>query len=204
MPNIFEFDGFRPVIHETAFVHPNATITGNVVIGRDVYVGPGAAIRGDWGTVVIEDGCNVQEGCVIHTFPGATALLEEAAHLGHGAVVHGARIGKNALVGINAVVMDDAVIGAECIVGALCFVPADMRIPARKVVVGNPARIVKDVTDAMIAWKSEGTRLYQQLPAQLRRTLKPCEPLRAVPVDRAKQAMSYGTWHATRSGPVES
>jgi phenylacetic acid degradation protein len=204
MANIFEFDGFRPVIHETAFVHPNATVTGNVVIGRDVYVGPGAAIRGDWGAIVIEDGCNVQEGCVIHTFPGAKALLEEAAHLGHGAVVHGARIGRNALIGINAVVMDDAVIGAECIVGALCFVPADMRIPARKVVVGNPARIVKDVTDAMIAWKSEGTRLYQQLPAQLRRALKPCDPLREVPADQAKQGMPYRTWHATRSGPVES
>ena len=204
MPNVFEFDGFRPVIHETAFVHPNATVTGNVVIGRDVYVGPAAAIRGDWGSVVIEDGCNVQEGCVIHTFPGAQALLEEAAHLGHGCVVHGARVGRNSLVGINAVVMDDAVIGEECIIGALCFVPADMRIPPRKVVVGNPARVVKDVTDAMIAWKSQGTRLYQRLPAQLYRTLKPCEPLREVPADRVHQAMSYRTWHATRGGTVES
>jgi phenylacetic acid degradation protein len=204
MANVFEFDGFRPVIHESAFVHPNATVTGNVVIGRDVYVGPGAAIRADWGAIVIGDGCNVQEGCVIHTFPGATALLEEAAHIGHGAVVHGARIGRNTLVGMNAVVMDDAVIGAECIVGALSFVPADMRIPARKVVVGNPARIVKDVTDAMVAWKSEGTRLYQQLPAQLHKTLKPCEPLRELPADRAKPAISYRTWNATRGGPVES
>jgi carbonic anhydrase/acetyltransferase-like protein (isoleucine patch superfamily) len=198
MANVFEFDGFVPVIHETAFIHPNATVTGNVVIGRDVYVGPGAAIRGDWGAVVIEDGCNVQEGCVIHTFPGATARLEESAHMGHGSVVHGARIGRNALIGINAVVMDDAVVGAECILGALTFVPADMRIPPRKVVVGNPARIVKDVSDAMIAWKSEGTRLYQQLPAQLHRTLRPCEPLREVPEGRAKQQMSYRTWHASR------
>jgi phenylacetic acid degradation protein len=198
MANIFEFDGFVPVIDETAFIHPNAAVTGNVVIGRDVYVGPGAAIRGDWGAVVIEDGCNVQEGCVIHTFPGATAILEEAAHMGHGSVVHGARIGRNTLVGINAVVMDDAVVGSECILGALTFVPADMRIPERKVVVGNPARVVKDVSDAMIAWKSEGTRLYQRLPAQLRRTFRPCEPLRDVPPDRAKQEMTYRTWHATR------
>jgi phenylacetic acid degradation protein len=198
MANIFEFDGFRPVVHESAFVHPNATVTGNVVIGRDAYVGPGAAIRGDWGAIVIGDGCNVQEGCVIHTFPGATATLEDSAHIGHGAVVHGARIGRNSLVGINAVIMDDAVIGAECIIGALTFVPADMRIPARKVVVGNPARIVKDVTDAMIAWKSEGTRLYQRLPARLHEMLKPCEPLRQLPADRSKQALSYRTWHATR------
>ncbi len=198
MANVFEFDGFVPVIDKTAFIHPNAAVTGNVVIGRDVYVGPGAAIRGDWGAVVIEDGCNVQEGCVIHTFPGATALLEESAHMGHGSVVHGAHVGRNALIGINAVIMDDAVVGAECIVGALTFVPADMRIPERKVVVGNPARVVKDVSDAMIAWKTEGTRLYQQLPAQLRRTLKPCQPLREVPPDRAKQEMTYRTWHATR------
>jgi phenylacetic acid degradation protein len=203
MPNVFEFNGQRPVIHESAFVHPNATVTGNVVIGRDVYVGPGAAIRGDWGAIVIADGCNVQEGCVIHTFPGATAMLDEAAHIGHGAVVHGARIGRNVLVGINAVVMDDAIVGSECIIGALTFVPADMRIPGRKVVVGNPARIVKDVTDAMIAWKTEGTRLYQQLPTKLRETLVACEPLRDVPADRAKQVMSYRTWQATK-GSVES
>src|SRR5215213_7588084 len=147
---IYEFDGFRPVVHETAFVHPQAAVTGNVVIGRDVYVGPGAAIRGDWGAVVIEDGCNVQEGCTVHMFPGITVVLEESAHVGHGAIVHGARIGRNALVGMNAVVMDGAVVGAGSVVGALCFVPADMRIPERKVVVGNPAKIVKDVSDEML------------------------------------------------------
>src|SRR3954466_3328537 len=116
MANVFAFEGFVPVIHESAFVHPNATVTGNVVIGRDVYVGPGAAIRGDWGGVVIEDGCNVQEGWVIPMFPGITVVLEESAHIGHGAIVHGARIGRNALIGMNAVVMDHATIGEECIV----------------------------------------------------------------------------------------
>ena len=140
VPNVFAFDGFIPVVHESAFIHPNATVTGNVVIGRDVYVGPGAAIRGDWGGVIIEDGCNVQENCTIHMFPGVTVVLEASAHIGHGAVVHGARIGRNALVGMNAVVMDRAVVGAESIVGALCFVPAEMAIPPRTVVVGNPAR----------------------------------------------------------------
>src|SRR5919112_2264159 len=198
MANVYEFEGFVPVIHESAFVHPNATVTGNVVIGREVYVGPGAAIRGDWGGVVIEDGCNVQEGCAVHMFPGITVVLEESAHIGHGAIVHGARIGRNALVGMNAVVMDNAVVGAGCIVGALCFVPADMRIPERKVVVGNPARIVKDVGDDMLAWKTEGTRLYQRLPAQLRSSLRECEPLREPPDDwteRAqRQAAVYKTW----------
>lgn len=199
MANIFEFDGFRPVIHESSFVHPNATVTGNVIIGRDVYVGPGAAIRGDWGGVVIEDGCNVQESCTVHMFPGVTVVLEEAAHIGHGAVIHGARIGRNALVGMNAVVMDNAVVGAGCIVGALTFVPADMIIPERKVVVGNPAKIVKDVTDEMLEWKTAGTRLYQALPARLHDTLRPCEPLREPEPDRPTQMTGYRTWNETRS-----
>jgi len=196
---IYEFDGFIPVIHESAFVHPNATVTGNVVIGRDVYVGPGAAIRGDWGGIEIGDGCNVQENCTIHMFPGVTVVLEPSAHIGHGAIVHGARIGRNALIGMNAVIMDNATVGAECIVGALAFVPADMQIPDRKVVVGNPAKIVKDVTDQMIAWKTDGTALYQALPGQLHATLKAVEPLREMPADRKQQGMSYRTWNQTRA-----
>jgi phenylacetic acid degradation protein len=195
--NIFEFDGFVPVIHESAFIHPNATITGNVIIGRDVYVGPGAAIRGDWGGVVIEDGCNVQENCVVHMFPGVTVVLEESAHIGHGAVIHGARICRNVLIGMNAVVMDSATVGAGSIVGALCFVPAEMQIPERKVVVGNPAKIVKDVTDEMLSWKTEGTRLYQSLPAMLTSSLKACDPLREIPADRPQQQSTYRTWRET-------
>ena len=200
---IYEFDGFRPVVHESSFIHPNATVTGNVTIGRDVYVGPGAAIRGDWGAIVIEDGCNVQENCTIHMFPGVTVVLETAAHIGHGAIIHGARICRNAMIGMNAVVMDNATVGAECIVGALTFVPAEMQIPARKVVVGSPAKIVKDVSDEMVAWKTEGTRLYQALPARLHATLKACEPLRAVPAGRAVQPMSYRTWHDTNDQAAE-
>ena len=198
MSNIFEFNGFRPVIHESAFVHPNATVTGNVIIGRDVYIGPGAAIRGDWGKIIISDGCNVQENCTIHMFPGVTVLLEESAHIGHGAIIHGATIGRNALVGMNAVVMDNAVVGAESIIGALCFVPEGMEIPKRKIVVGNPAKIVKDVSDEMIKWKTEGTKLYQQLPAQLHRTLKPCMPLRHIPERREPMKIDYFPWKKTK------
>jgi len=201
---VFSFEGIIPVVHESSFIHPNATVTGDVVIGRDVYVGPGAAIRGDWGRVVIEDGGNVQENCVIHMFPGVTVVLEAGAHVGHGAVVHGARIGRNTLIGMNAVIMDNAFVGAECVVGALTFVPADMQIPARKVVVGSPAKIVRDVTDDMLHWKTEGTRLYQLLPARLQASLTPCEPLRRIE-DRAAAAASdraddgrYRTWHQTR------
>ena len=136
---IYAFDDFIPVIHESAFVHPQAAVTGNVVIGRDVYIGPGAAIRGDWGGIVIEDGCNVQENCTIHMFPGVTVVLEAGAHIGHGAIVHGARIGANALIGMNAVIMDNAVIGAGSIVGALAFVPADLQVPERSVVTSATA-----------------------------------------------------------------
>jgi phenylacetic acid degradation protein len=199
MANIFAFEEFVPVIHESAFIHPNATVTGNVVIGRDVYVGPGAAIRGDWGGIVIEDGCNVQENCTIHMFPGVTVVLEAAAHIGHGAVVHGARIGANALIGMNAVVMDNAHVGAGCVVGALCFVPSEMQIPPRKVVVGNPARVVKDVSDEMLDWKTSGTALYQALPTRLHATLRPVEPLRERPADAPRTAgADYRTWKETR------
>jgi phenylacetic acid degradation protein len=195
---IYAFEEFVPVVHETAFVHPQAAVTGNVIIGRDVYVGPGAAIRGDWGGIVIGDGCNVQENCTIHMFPGVVVTLEAGAHIGHGAIVHGACIGANSLIGMNAVIMDNAVVGSGCIVGALCFVPTDMVIPDRKVVVGNPAKIVKDVSDEMLTWKSDGTALYQQLPAAMRAAWRPVEPLREVPAQRPVQSVMLQNWKATQ------
>ncbi|MCS5663516.1 MAG: transferase hexapeptide repeat family protein [Flavobacteriales bacterium] len=195
---IFEFNGYKPVIHVSSFVHPQANVTGNVVIGKDVYIGPGAVIRGDWGAIIIEDGCNVQENCVIHMFPGTTVTLKKGAHIGHGAIIHGGTIGANVLVGMNAVVMDDCEIGANCIIGALCFVSANTIIPERKVVVGNPAKVVKDVSDEMIEWKTKGTGLYQQLPDDCKNTLKECKPLRAIPSDRPKQADVYKTWGKTK------
>lgn len=191
---IYEFKGFIPVIHLTAFVHPQAVVTGNVIIGKDVYIGPGAAIRGDWGGIVIEDGCNVQEHCTIHMFPGITVTLKAAAHIGHGAIIHGATIGANSLIGMNAVIMDNVVIGEECIVGALSFVKAGEQIPSRSLVAGNPARIIREVSDEMIAWKTEGTRLYQALPAECHASLRPCEPLREIPEDRAEQKALYKPW----------
>jgi len=198
MANIFEFGGFIPVVHETAFVHPNATVTGNVIIGKDVYIGPGAAIRGDWGQIIIEDGCNVQENCTIHMFPGVTVQLKEGAHIGHGAIIHGATIGKNCLVGMNAVVMDNVVVEDECIIGALTFVPADTVIPRRSVAVGNPAKVVKQVSDEMINWKTEGTKIYQHLPQDCREGLRACEPLTEIPEDRKVQVGMYKTWNQSK------
>lgn len=199
MANIFEFKGYRPIIHRSAFIHPNATVTGNVIIGRNVYVGPSAAIRGDWGKIVIEDGCNIQENCTIHLFPGTEVFLEESAHIGHGAIIHGARIGRNCLVGMNAVIMDEVELGEECIVGALSFIPAQCKFPRRQLLVGNPAKAIKDVSDEMIEWKSKGTALYQQLPEDCKKHLKPCEPLRRLPPFEKPQDSGYGIWKKRKS-----
>lgn len=194
----YEFKGFKPVVHESAFVHPQAVVTGNVIIGKDVYIGPCAAIRGDWGGIVIEDGCNVQENCTIHMFPGVKVTLKKAAHIGHGAVIHGATIGENVMVGMNAVIMDRVEVGANSIIGALAFVRADMVIPPRSLVVGSPAKIIRELTDEMINWKSKGTALYQQLPSELYETLKACEPLREIPEDQPKQETLFATWNEVK------
>ncbi|WP_426429392.1 transferase hexapeptide repeat family protein [Winogradskyella sp. HB-48] len=190
---IFEFQGYIPVVHESSFVHPLAAVTGNVIIGKDCYIGPGAAIRGDWGQIILEDGVNVQENCTVHMFPGKSIVLKESSHVGHGAIIHGANLGKNCLIGMNSVIMDDAEIGDESIVGAMTFVKAETKIPPRSLVVGNPAKVVKQVSDEMIEWKTKGTQLYQQLPEDCHETLKEVEPLREVPKDRIVQEKTYAT-----------
>jgi carbonic anhydrase/acetyltransferase-like protein (isoleucine patch superfamily) len=195
---IYEFNKYKPVVHESAFVHDLAAVTGNVYIGRDVYVGPGAAIRGDWGEIIIEDGCNIQENCTIHVFPGKSVVLRESAHIGHGAVIHGGKIGKNTLIGINSVVMDHAEVGDECIIGALCFIRAEMKIPNRKLVVGNPAIIKGNVSDDILEWKSGGTKIYQQLPEDCYNTLRECEPLREIPANRPPQITNFKPWKETK------
>ena len=194
----YEFKGMKPVVHESAFIHPLAAVTGNVKIGKDVYVGPGAAIRGDWGKIIIEDGCNVQESCIIHMFPGITVVLKEGAHIGHGAIIHGATIGRNCLVGMNAVIMDNAELGDECIVGALTFIKADEKIAARSLVVGNPSKIIKQVSDEMMNWKTEGTKLYQQLPKEMYESWKECEPLGEVSKENISQDSIYKTWNENK------
>lgn len=196
---IYKFNDFIPVVDETAFIHPQAVVTGNVIIGKNVYIAPGAALRGDWGQIIIEDGCNVQENCIIHMFPGVTVLLKEGAHIGHGAIIHGATIGRNSLVGMNAVIMDNVVLGDECIVGALTFIRADEQFEARSIIVGNPGKKVKEASDEMISWKTEGTKLYQKLPADMKAGWEACEPLRSIPDDRKMEAGNYKTWKQTKN-----
>jgi phenylacetic acid degradation protein len=194
---IYSFKGYKPVIHESSFVHPLAAVTGNVIIGKHCYIGPGAAIRGDWGQIILEDGVNVQENCTVHMFPGKSIVLKESAHIGHGAIIHGANLGRNCLIGMNSVIMDDAFVGDESIIGAMCFVPAEMQIPERSLVVGNPAKIIKQVSDEMIQWKTKGTQLYQQLPKECHETLKAVEPLREVPDNMKLQDDIYKTLRET-------
>ena len=195
---IYEFNGYQPVVHESSFVHELAAVTGNVIIGEKVYIGPGAAIRGDWGEIIIKDNCNVQENCTVHVFPGKSVVLKECAHIGHGAIIHGGKIGNNTLIGMNSVVMDDAMVGDECIVGALCFIKAEMKIPNRKLVVGNPAIIKGDISEEMIIWKSNGTKIYQELPRECMETLRECEPLREISEDQPPQKINFKPWKETK------
>jgi phenylacetic acid degradation protein len=196
--SVYSFNGFIPVIKESSFIHPKASVTGNVIIGENVYIGPGAAIRGDWGEIVIEDGCNVQENCTIHMFPGTTVTLKKGAHIGHGAIIHGATIGENCLIGMNSVIMDNVLVGDECIIGALSFIPAKMQLPKRSLAVGNPAKIVKEVSDEMISWKKKGTAFYQALPKECFNTLKEVEPLREIETNRPTQDENFTTWESIK------
>lgn len=195
MANIFEFDGFVPVIHRGAYIHENATIIGNVVIKDRVYIGPGACLRGDIGKILIEEGCNVQDNCIIHMFPGVTVTLHRNAHIGHGAIIHGASVGENCLIGMNAVIMDDAYIGKESVVGALCFVKPNHQVPPRSVIVGNPGKVIKQVSDDMLNWKTKGTELYQDLAKESIASLKPCEPLREETSEDREFKTQYKSWN---------
>ena len=190
---IYSFKGHIPVVHESSFVHPLAAVTGNVIIGENCYIGPGAAIRGDWGEIILENGVNVQENCTVHMFPGKSIVLKQGAHVGHGAIIHGANLGRNTMVGMNSVIMDGAVIADECIVGAMAFVKAESVFAPRQLIVGNPAKAIKEVSQQMLAWKTAGTKLYQGLPKDCHETLREVEPLREIPKDRPVQEDFYKT-----------
>ncbi len=186
MRQIYAYDDVVPVIHPSAFVHPAAVIIGDVIIGPACYVGPGAVLRGDFGRIVLERGSNVQETCVVHSFPNLEVIIEENGHIGHGAVLHGCHIGRNAMIGMNAVVMDQAVIGENAIVAAMAFVKAGAEIPANSLAVGSPARVIRELSAEEIKWKREGTGVYQRLALEAKDKLKPVEPLTAIEPDRRR------------------
>jgi phenylacetic acid degradation protein len=186
MVKVYEIDGVTPVIHPSAYVHPSAVLIGDVIVGPRCYVGPLASLRGDFGRLVMEEGANLQDSCVMHGFPGEDTVVGVDGHIGHGAVLHGCRIGRNAMVGMNAVVMDRAVVGDEAIVAAMSFVKAGMVIPPRSMVMGTPARIVRELTDEEIAWKSFGTRQYHELVTRSQQTMREVEALSEVEPGRRR------------------
>ena len=190
MANCYEFKGFVPVIPEDTFVHPQAMLIGNVILGHGCYIGPGASLRGDFGRIVVGDGANVQDNCILHSFPGRDAVVEPDGHIGHGAILHGCTIGRNALVGMNAVIMDGVILGAESIVGAQAFVRGETVVPPRSMVVGSPAKVIREVTEREVAWKTRGTAEYQQLARDCLAGLKPVAPLGRVEENRPEMAAS--------------
>lgn len=183
---VYAIDGIVPVVDPTAFVHPSAVLIGDVIIGPGCYVGPCACLRGDFGRLILERGANLQDTCVMHGFPGTDTVVEENGHIGHGAVLHGCRIGKNALVGMNAVIMDNAVIGESTIVAACAFVKAGADIPARCLVAGMPAKVIRQLSEEEIAWKGDGTKTYQDLTRRSLESMYETAPLTAVEADRKR------------------
>mgnify|MGYP006094320245 FL=1 len=194
------FKGMIPVIHPSSYIHPTAVILGHVTIGKDCYIGPGAVLRGDWGKVIVGDGCNVQENCTLHMFPGKSVVLKDGAHVGHGAVIHGAELGEQVLVGMNSVVMDDVVLGDGSFVGALSLVPANKVFEPRSLIVGNPARRVKEVSDQMYNHKVEGTELYRKLPSEMNEISKEVAPMSEAPANRIEDFPDFDTWLKRKEG----
>lgn len=194
----FRFKKLIPVIHPGAFVHPLASVTGDVIIGKDVFIGSGAVLRGDIGKIIIEDGCNVQENCIMHTFPGEITRLKKGAHIGHGAIVHGATVGRNVLVGMGVVLLDHVSVGDESIIGAGSLILEGTKIPKRSLVVGFPGKVVNRVSDRMLKWKKKGTGIYVQLTREYLKHHEECEPLRKVPKENSKKSFSYKTWKKSK------
>jgi len=183
---IYEFEGVRPVVDPSAFVHPTAVLIGDVIVGPGCLVGPCASLRGDIGRLILKAGSNVQDNCTLHCFPGKDVLVEQDGHVGHGAVLHSCTIGRNAMVGMNAIVMDDAVIGENSFVAAAAFVKAGAVVPPRTLVAGVPAKPIRELSDEEIAWKSDGTRIYQKLAQRYWATMREVSPLDEVEADRRR------------------
>ena len=176
---VYSIDGVTPVVDPAAFVHPSAVLIGDVIVGAGCYIGPAACLRGDFGHIEIRAGANIQDTCVLHGFPGVGTIVEEDGHIGHGVVLHGCTIRRNALVGMNAVINDGAVIGESAVVAAMAFVKAGMAVPPRTLVAGIPARVLRELTEEELNWKVEGTESYQELTRRSFASMRPTAPLAA-------------------------
>ena len=183
---VYAIDGVAPVVDPSAFVHPSAVLIGDVIVGAGCYVGPAACLRGDFGHIEVRAGANIQDTCVLHGFPGVGTIVEEDGHVGHGVVLHGCVVRRNALIGMNAVVNDNAEVGEDAVVAALAFVKAEARIPARSLAAGIPARVLRELSADEIRWKHENMLLYQQLAVRSASTMQRVEALERPEPGRAR------------------
>jgi len=180
----YSLEGVIPVVDPSAYVHPTAVLIGDVIVGPGCYVGPLASLRGDFGRIEMEAGSNLQDSCVVHGIVNGNTRIGVNGHIGHGAVLHGCVIERDALVGMNAVVMDEAVIGERSIVGPCAFVRAGFLVPAQTLALGVPARVVRPLNDEDMTGKLEATRAYQDLTRRCLASLKEAQPLMALDADR--------------------
>lgn len=195
---VYQIDGLTPVVPEDSYVHPMAVLIGDVIIGHRVYIGPGACLRGDFGRIIVKDGANVQDNCVMHGFPEQETVVEEDGHIGHGAILHGCIVGRNALIGMNAEILDGAHIGENSIVGAAAFIKAKAEFAANKLIVGSPAKAIRELSPEEIEWKKKGTREYQDLVIRCQQTMHQVEPLREVEEHRRK--ITFDDAHNVKQG----
>tara|TARA_B110000444_G_scaffold233396_1_gene242899 strand:- start:473 stop:1087 length:615 start_codon:yes stop_codon:yes gene_type:complete len=204
MPKVYELEGVKPVIHPTAFVHPDAILIGDVVIGANCYVGPCASLRGDFGPIRVSEGANIQDHCMLHSFPGVGCHVKENGHIGHGAILHGCMVKANSFIGMNSVIMDGAIIGSQAMVAAMAFVKAAFEVPPKALVAGTPAKVIKIMDDEQIKWMGNGAREYQHLTRRCNAELKSCEPLTKLEENRPRLKISKTTSKSPHETKKES
>jgi phenylacetic acid degradation protein len=204
MCRVYSIDGLTPVVHPDAYVHPSAVLIGDVHVGAGVYIGPAASLRGDFGRLVVEAGANIQDCCIVHGFPESDTVIEENGHIGHGAVIHSARVCRNAMIGMNAVVNDNAVIGESAFVAAMAFVKAGMQVPPRTLVAGIPAKVMRELSADEMAWKLDATRAYQNLARRCLASLRETVALTQEEPGRRRLSLSevlpLSEWRTRKSG----
>lgn len=186
----YELNGIRPVVKPGAYVHPLAVLIGDVIVHENCFVAPHAVMRGDFGRLILGPGANLQDNCCMHGFPGTDTIVEENGHIGHGAILHGCVVKQNALVGMNSTIMDNAIIGANSIVAANSFVKANFEVEANSLVAGSPAKLIRELREEEITWKSQGTAEYQALAKTYLTSLREVEPDTELSADRARNEHS--------------
>lgn len=182
----YAYQGIVPVVDPTSYVHPLASLIGDVIVGPGCFIAPGASLRGDFGRIIVEGDSSIQDSVTVHANTLRDTVIGRGATIAHGAIIHGCGIGENTLVGMNAVVLDNAEIGPECLIAALSLVKSDTIVPARSLVAGNPAKIVKTFEPHQVTWKNDGNGEYQRLAREALTDFIEVEPLTHVEDNRPR------------------